>query len=414
MSILLTHTHFYNPAIKVENNPPIPTDVLCMSAVFRDAKITHEVIDPTFSNFENLSKTDFSKYKHVAIYSDESGYTFTKKLISGIRSNESNKSVNLIVWGKYLKPKTEELIGLGTDMIILEHPFQSFPDLISTLNTPFNPFLDGVPDIAFKNYFGKVFFTETRKEKIHTGYIVPAYDKIDLKKYVSIWNKKQKGIFYPVVINRNISPIDLVKEIELIEKSVKPTQFRFLDWQLSSGPEWLNSFVSGLAKKNIAISFECCCKADELNDGILQQLKTAGCKKLWVVANGNETTLEGLIVKSKNLGIKTGLLITDIHEIPDGHLIDIVYKSKPNMLAAGQPGETSSNMYRNLEKGYAGSENMADFYKAISDYILYSSKVRSASKWQKMFNPAMWINSSKSASAKDRLEQYQPAKAKQV
>src|SRR5690606_2270766 len=48
----------------------------------------------------------------------------------------------------------ELLLKEGADMILHNVPHHALPELIKTLRTPFNPFLDQIPGIAFRNYFG--------------------------------------------------------------------------------------------------------------------------------------------------------------------------------------------------------------------------------------------------------------------
>src|SRR5688572_4959938 len=197
MSVLLTHGYFLHedPREKKIMKPYPPLGILYVSAALQKAKIEHDVFDSTFSNFETLTQQILEKrYKQIGIYANMLTKPNVLKLIQFIRGKEELKDMTVILGGPDVRYNVDNYMDHGADMIVLGEGEQTMVDLVNTLNTPFNPFLDKVQGIAFRNYFGKIVYTEDRPQVKDTDeLLLPNRDKIDIKKYLSVW-KKHHGV----------------------------------------------------------------------------------------------------------------------------------------------------------------------------------------------------------------------------
>lgn len=468
MSVLLTHGYFLHedPREKKIMKPYPPLGILYISAYLQKAKIEHDVFDSTFSSFEALcQQIQQKKYKQICIYANLMTKLNVLKLIRFIRSKDDLKDTTIILGGPDVRYNTEEYIDHGADMIVLGEGEETLKDLINTLNTPFNPFLDKVAGIAFKNYFGKVMYTEEREKLKDIDQLpFPNRDRIDIKKYLSVWKEKhgvsamsvstQRGCPYTCKwcstavygqSYRRRSVQSVCDELQEIQKKYNPDTIWFVDDVFTVSHKWLGEFAFEIQKRNLNIKYECITRADRMSDAVIDDLKRSGCYRVWIGAeSGSQEVIDNMdrrvdvkivqemLVKARNAGIETGTFImlgypgetqedivkTIDHLVasnPTHFTITIAYPIKgtglydqvKNSFTKELNWEHSTDRDIDFERTYP-----RDYYTHAVQFVNNEVRYRLLAKWQRLFYPNAWKYKLKSILAQEKMQRFRPNASK--
>lgn len=462
MGLLLTHGYFLHedPREKRIMKPYPPLGLLYISSFLEKAKIEHDVFDTTFSNFEALCSQISSKpYKHIGIYVNLMTKINVLKLIHFIRSNEALKGMTIILGGPDVRYNAEAYIEQGADMIVLGEGEQTMLDLINTLNTPFNPFLDKVQGIAFKNYFGKVVYTEERvKIKDIDSLPLPNRKRIDIQKYLSTWKQKhgassinvstQRGC--PYTCNwcstavygqsyRRRSAKVVCDEVEEIIKVYHPDSIWFVDDVFTVSHVWLKEFADEIANRNVHIKYECITRADRMTEDVILDLKRSGCTRVWIGAESgsqdvidnmdrrvNVNVVKDMLIKTRLAGIETGTFImlgypgeteedilkTVDHLVesnPHHYTITLAYPIKGTSLFKQIEGSittkldwcNSTDRDIDFQRTYP-----REYYDFAIRFVTNEVNYRRLPRWKQIIHPKGWIYKMKSVAAQEKMQGF--------
>jgi len=464
MSVLLTHGYFLHedPREKKIMKPYPPLGILYISSALQKAKIEHDVFDSTFSSFETLTQQIFQKkYRQIGIYANMLTKPNVLKLIQFIRSKDELKDITIILGGPDVRYNVEDYINHGADMIVLGEGEQTMVDLINTLNTPFNPFLDKVAGIAFKNYFGKITYNDARPLLKDTDEILfPNRDKIDIHKYLSVWKKHhgtnainintQRGCPYTCKwcstavygqTYRRRSVQKVCDELEEIIKKYKPDTFWFVDDVFTVSHKWLSEFAIEIENRKLNIKYECITRADRMSDAVIADLKRSGCYRVWIGAeSGSQEVIDNMdrrvdvkvvqemLVKAKNAGIETGTFIMlgypgeteeDIFKTVD-HLvasnptyftITVAYPIK----GTGLYEQTKGSFVKELDWGTSTDRDIdfertypRKYYDDAVRYVTNKVHFKKYKGFKKWWHPRAWKHRIKAALALSSMRKYSP------
>jgi anaerobic magnesium-protoporphyrin IX monomethyl ester cyclase len=464
MSVLLTHGYFLHEDSREKKimKPYPPLGILYVSSALQKAKIDHDVFDSTFSDFETLTAQILQKkYKQIGIYANMLTKLNVLKLIRFIRSKEELKDTTIILGGPDVRYNVDNYMNNGADMIVLGEGEQTMVDLINTLNTPFNPFLDKVQGIAFRNYFGKVVYTDERPQIKDTDEIlIPNRGKIDIKKYLSVWKKHhgvnalnintQRGCPYTCKwcstavygqSYRRRSPQKVCDEIEELIRTYNPDTFWFVDDVFTVSHKWLSDFAFEIDKRQLKIKYECITRADRMNDNVIFDLKRSGCYRVWIGAeSGSQEVIDNMdrrvdvkivqemLVKAKNAGIETGTFIMlgypgetqeDIVKTID-HLVASdptyftitiaypikgtgLYENAKNMFIKELDWTTSTDRDIDFKRTYP-----REYYDYAVSFVTNEVKLRLLKGLEKWLYPHAWKYRLKSILAQERMQKFRP------
>lgn len=414
MSLLITHGYFLqeDPKGKKIMKPYPPLDILYISSFLQKSKIEHDVFDSTFSNFETLTQQILQKkYKQVGIYTNLLTKISVMKVIAFIKSKDDLKDTTIILFGPDIGSNTEEYIEHGANMIVISEAEETMKDLINTLNIPVNPFLDKVASIAFKNYFGKIVFTSEREATTEIDELpFPNRDRIDIKKYLSVWRSKHNTNVLNVNTQRGQNNIqrsaqNVCNELEEIKKKYYPDTIKFDDDVFTMSHQWLTEFAVELLKINslptgrqVKIRYECITRADKMNDAIILDLKKTGCYRIWINAKPKSMDyiadlkiVQEMLLKAKSAGFETGTSIV-----------------------LGNPGETEADIFKTLEHLLASNPtyftihiaNPAYYYTYAARFIANEVKYSQLDILEKILSPIAWKYKLKSILAQERMQRY--------
>jgi anaerobic magnesium-protoporphyrin IX monomethyl ester cyclase len=465
MAVLLTHGYFIHEDQREKNimKPYPPLGMLYISAYLQKSKIEHDVFDSTFSNFEALTQQiEEKKYKQIGIYTNMLTKINVIKLIRFIRSKENIKETTIILGGPDVRYNTEEYINEGADMIVLGEGEETMTDLINTLNTPFNPFLDKVKGIAFKNYFGKVTYNEER-EKIKDVDLLPFpnRDRIDIKKYLSVWRSKhgvnalnvntQRGCPYTCKwcstavygqSYRRRSAANVCDELQEIQKKYAPDTIWFVDDVFTVSHKWLSEFADEVQKRNLNLRYECITRADRMSDAVIADLKRSGCYRVWIGAeSGSQEVINNMdrrvdvkivqemLIKAKNAGIETGTFIMLGYP---GETQEDILKTVDHLVASDPTFFTitvaypikGTGLYDQVKDSFVKKPDFAtttdreidfhrtfprEFYTHAVQFVTNEVKYKLMPKWQKLLFPNAWKYKLKSILAQEKMQRFRPS-----
>lgn len=467
MGLLLTHGYFLNEDEREKRimRPYPPLGILYISSFLEKSKVEHDVFDSTFSSFNEFCHQIQSKpYKQIGIYVNLMTKLNVLKMIRFIRSKEELKSMTIILGGPDVRYNAESYIEHGADMIVLGEGEQTMLDLINTLNTPFNPFLDKVNGIAFKNYFGKVVYTEEREKiKDIDSLPLPNRKRIDIQKYLSTWKRKhgigsinvstQRGCPYTCQwcstavygqSYRRRSPKSVCDEIEEIVKTYQPDTIWFVDDVFTVSHKWLEEFAVEINHRKINIRYECITRADRMNDEVIQNLKRSGCFRVWIGAeSGSQDVIDQMdrrvdvevvrqmLIKTRNAGIETGTFIMLGYP---GETEDDIMKTVDHLVASNPTHFTitiaypikGTGLYNQVKPSMSTPDwtlttdrdidfqrtYPKEYYTHAVRFVTNEVAYRKMPRWKHWLHPKAWMYKMKSIASQEKMQRFKPTASK--
>jgi radical SAM superfamily enzyme YgiQ (UPF0313 family) len=318
MKVLLTHGYFLSedPKERAIMRPYVPLGILYLSAWLKRKRIDTAVFDTTFSTHQALQDYLLAhKPPFVGIYVN----LMTKKnvlaIIRFIRSQDSLRHTRIILGGPEVRYHDEQFLRYGADFIVFGEGEQTMEDLVTTLDSAFNPFLDTVDGIAFINMRGEVVRTRER-EKLKDIDRLPFPDRkaVDLDLYFQAWKahhgqsaasiSTMRGCPYTCkwcsrgvygLSYRRRSAALVVEELQWIQANYQVDTFWFVDDVFTISHKWLGEFVAALEAAQVTVRYECITRADRMNAEVIDLLARSGCFRVWIGAeSGSQQVLDAM------------------------------------------------------------------------------------------------------------------------
>ena len=225
-------------------------------------------------------------------------------IIRFIRGEESLKHTRIILGGPEVRYHDERLLRYGADFIVYGEGEQTMEDLVTTLDSAFNPFLDTVDGIGFINMRGEMVRTKER-EKMKDIDRLPFPDRkaIDLDLYFKAWKGRHgqsaasistmRGCPYTCkwcsrgvygLSYRRRSAALVVEELQWVQANYAVDTFWFVDDVFTISHKWLGEFVAALEAAEVKVRYECITRADRMNEEVIDLLAQSGCFRVWIGA----------------------------------------------------------------------------------------------------------------------------------
>ena len=343
MEILLTHGYFLNEDIVEQKvlKPYPPLGLLYVSGYLEKNGMEHDVFDSTFHTlFELRNHIAIHRPSFIGIYVNFLTRLNVLKIIEFVKKSDTLKQSKVILGGPDVKFHTEDYLGSGADFLVVGEGEVSFYELIKNLKSENKP--GRVNGIVYKHDDEEIIFTKARDHVKNLDELPwPNRKKIDIAKYLESW--KQKHGYNSITINtqrgcpytckwcshavfgdtyRRRSPASVVEEIAHLQAEFNPDMFWFVDDVFTMSEKWIEEFTFELRNRNLNISYECISRADKLNLSVIKNLKSSGCKLIWIGAeSGSQNVIDlmdrrvdvhkvrEMIKLAASFGIKTGTFI---------------------------------------------------------------------------------------------------------
>ncbi|MHC4945617.1 MAG: B12-binding domain-containing radical SAM protein, partial [Planctomycetota bacterium] len=214
--------------------------------------------------------------------------------------------------------------------------------------------LNAIPGLLLPNG-DKPIRTEGR-ERINDLDSLPLPDRtaIDLEQYMKAWKNRHGYSSLSLITSRGCpfnctwcskeifgclfrqrSPENVIAELKHLKEQFKPDQLWFADDVLTLNKKWASKLTRAMVDAKIQIPFECLSRVDRVDEEVVEDLKRAGCFRLWYGAeSGSEKIVKNMrkdftvsqvmesVKFSMEAGIEVGLFI--LIGYPGEKLVDLL------------------------------------------------------------------------------------------
>ncbi|MBL4710026.1 MAG: B12-binding domain-containing radical SAM protein [Flavobacteriales bacterium] len=350
MSILLTHGYFIEEDEKEQEimRPYPPLGLLYISGYLEQQGIQHEVFDSTFSSERKwFNFVEQFQPKVIALYTNLMTKVKLLEIIKKLKSSESLKDIKILMGGPDVTYNWEAYLKHGADFLVIGEGEETFLEFIRELNGDQD--YESVPGLAFRNENGGFVKNKPRiKIKEVDQLSFPNRKKIDLSLYLKTWKdhhgkstlniSTQRGCPYTCQwcstavygqSYRRRSPELVVDEIEYLIKEYKPDALWFVDDVFTVSHKWLAAFSAEMQRRKISIPFECITRAERMNEAVIQQLKAAGCFRVWIGAESGSQRIIDLMKRQVDINkVAEMMKLTKSHGIETGTFIMVGYPTE--------------------------------------------------------------------------------------
>ncbi len=342
MSIILTHAYYLSSDPKEHRimKPYPPLGQLYLSGYLQEHNIENYVFDTTFSSLEDQLHFIASKKPDViAIYANLMTKVDVIKLIYILKNEAKYGFPKIVLGGPDVTYNCENYLKAGAQYLVLGEGEETLLELYHAIINKTD--IHQISGIAYLDK-GDVIKTSARiKMKDLSALPLPNRSAINMQQYLDTWKNNhgkssmtvstQRGCPYTckwcstAVYGQSYRrrPASLVaQELVMLKKQYNPDTVWFVDDVFTVSHKWLKEFHDEVIKQDAIIPFECITRAERLNDDVLQQLKEAGCYRIWIGAeSGSQKIVDAMdrrvkvetvreaIQKTNQLGIETGTFI---------------------------------------------------------------------------------------------------------
>ncbi len=322
MNTLLTHGYFLKEDEKEQKimRPYPPLGLLYVSAYLEQNGKNHRLLDSTFYSIAQWKKEVLElKPDLIAFYTNLMTKVTILELVKWLRSQQETKSAKVLMGGPDVTYNWENYLKNGADLLVIGEGEETMLETLKVIESGAN--LSGINGLAFINREGQLIKNEARKKIKQLDELpLPNRSKIDLEKYLAVWQEyhgkrtlnisTQRGCPYTCQwcstavygqSYRRRNPKQVVDEVEMLIKEYNAEALWFVDDVFTVSHKWLNAFSEEMQKRNISIPFECITRAERLNKEVLAQLKQAGCFRIWIGAESGSQRIIDLMQRQVDI-----------------------------------------------------------------------------------------------------------------
>lgn len=350
MSILLTHGYFIEEDASEQKimRPYPPLGLLYISAYLEENGVEHEVLDSTFSS-ENAWMNQVMKMQPevIAIYTNLMTKVKIIELIKRVKSTPVLSDTKILLGGPDVTYNWENYLQNGADFLVIGEGEETFLEF-SKQHFEAKDYA-AVDGLAFKTSTNELVKNPPRtKIKEVDQLSMPNRKKIDLSKYLEAWKKfhgkstlnisTQRGCPYTCQwcstavygqSYRRRSPKLVVDEIEYLIEHYNPDALWFVDDVFTVSHKWLAEFSQEMKNRGISIPFECITRAERMNETVLEQLKSAGCFRVWIGAESGSQRIIDLMKRQVDINkVAEMMQLTQKFGIEAGTFIMVGYPTE--------------------------------------------------------------------------------------
>lgn len=367
MDLLLTAGYYIaEDAHEQQIMKPYPAlGMLYISAHLKAQGFAVEVRDNTFS-----TKEEFHAYIQTARPPVVGIYTnmMTKLNILPMIRWCKEAGSHVILGGPEPPHYADRYLDAGADVVVIGEGELTLEELIPRLRTDGPHRLEGILGIVYRDEAGKTVRSGARPQiKDLNAQPFPDRAAIDIDRYVNTWRTHHglgsvslitaRGCPYTCTwcshtvfgeTHRRQSPERTVAEVAGIVERYAPDQLWFADDVFNINHRWLFQYAALMKERGLRLPFECICRADRMNEEVIQALVDLGCYRMWIGSeSGSQNVLDLMKRKvsveqvqnmsrlAKAHGIETGMFIMlgyDGEEVTDlEQTVDHLKKAAPDV-----------------------------------------------------------------------------------
>jgi hypothetical protein len=254
----------------------LPRQLSIYSAALNQAGIKHTKYDTLPIKINAFREYLFTqRFERICLHIPQGCAEKAIQLITFIKQTEELKNTSIIVLGPGIIGNENALFDTGASIILHDGNEQSLVNLINTLQTPFNPFLDEVKGITFRNVLGNSVKQEDGTY-VPRNY-APDYSGISINRYL------KNSRTYIIPLGKKPGDIYTGPEEARIEKQHVETAYQLDGWIYMPDPWTYLQKLSFLPQTQAVFLEKIMADVSQKPDmGMLMQ---AGCKKLQLLVS---------------------------------------------------------------------------------------------------------------------------------
>lgn len=346
--------------------PYPPLGLLYLSAYLKQKNFNVEVFDGTFASKEEfVALLAARRPKLVGLYAN----LMTKFNVLEMMRLAQAHDCFVIVGGPDPPYYAEHYLACGADVVVIGEGEETLQELIPLLARGERERLATVAGIVFKDERGQIQRTAARALLPDLDALpMPDRAAIDLPKYVETWRTHHGMGAVSLITSRGCpysctwcshsvfgktlrkrSPKLVADEVEMIREQYRPDMLWYADDVFNINHKWLFEYAAELKRRNLALPFECICRADRLNEELVRLLKEMGCFRMWLGSESGSQRLldamkrgvkaeqvQAMTRAAKRHGIETGMFLMwgfeDENEDDLAQTVEHVKKAAPDLV----------------------------------------------------------------------------------
>lgn len=347
MSILLTHGYFLAADASEQKimKPYPPLGLLYLSAYLEEKGIEHAVIDTTFSSEEEwLKEVEKSQPIVIAFYTNLMTKVTIIRLIEKVKVMAA--TTKILLGGPDVTYNWENYLAAGADFIVEGEGEETFYEFIRAVKSDQN--YSEITGLIYKDAAGFHKNKPRIKIKEVDQLPVPNRKKIDLNPYLNAWKTNhgkstlsistQRGCPYTCQwcstavygqSYRRRSPQLVVDEIEQLIADYQPDALWFVDDVFTVSHKWIEAFANEMQAREISVPFECITRAERLTEKVFEELKSAGCFRVWIGAESGSQRIIDLMDRKVDVNkVAEMIQLAKRYDIESGTFIMVGYPTE--------------------------------------------------------------------------------------
>ncbi len=349
--------------------PYPPLGLLYVAAYLKREGYAVEVLDPTLGSRSDLEgQLRRMSPSVLGLYA-----TFlTRSSVLQIADVAGDLGWTVVVGGPDANAHAEEYLNHGVHVVVFGEGEQTIAAVLEVLGDRGRQgaqHLKGIAGTVFRDHSGRIVRNQPRELIADLDDLPwPDREAVDIPAYLTSWREHHgsgpislitaRGCAYRCDwcshavygrSHRRRSPGACADEVEWLMATYRPDRLWYADDVFTIHHEWLETYASELATRNLRAPFETITRADRMMDpSVVKTLASMGCERLWIGAeSGSERLLRDMrrdvtpeqIIHAAKVarehGIKVGLFLMWGYE--DERMsdieatIDMVRRARPDV-----------------------------------------------------------------------------------
>jgi anaerobic magnesium-protoporphyrin IX monomethyl ester cyclase len=251
-------------------------------------------------NFNYLSKMCLARMRQAAF-----------QMITAGKSCGSR----VIVCGADATDHHSRYLDQGADFVLLGEGEETLGELLDALEGRTGQSVESVAGLAWKEVSGQHRSSPKRPQITQLDELPPpAWDLIDTPRYRQLWRLRHGYYSLNMATTRGCpfhcnwcakpiwgqryncrSPENVVGELQWLKQHVQPDHIWFADDIFGLKPGWVERFGALVHQHSAALPFKCMLRPDLVTPSLVDGLRLAGCRSVWLGAeSGSQKILDAM------------------------------------------------------------------------------------------------------------------------
>jgi anaerobic magnesium-protoporphyrin IX monomethyl ester cyclase len=347
----------FDPKLWAARQPYPPLGTMYAAAYLRARGYDVALFDAMLAASENewAAALDRHQPRYAVLYEDNFNY-LSKMCLLRMREAAFKmialakmRGCTVILCGADATDHADDYLVHGADFVLIGEGEVTLGELLGRLAHPSQDAYHNILGLAWAG--GR---TPRRPDIVHLDDLpFPAWDLIDIERYRDIWLRHHGYYSLNMVTTRGCpyhcnwcakpiwgqryhsrSPENVVAELKWLKETYQPDHIWLADDIFGLKPGWIEQFGQLAREQAAVIPFKCLSRADLIKPSVVEGLKAAGCKTVWMGAeSGSQRILDAM---EKGTTVRQ---IAEARRLLGNAGIEVAY-----FLQFGYPGETRADI----------------------------------------------------------------------